>query len=355
LLLAAMFAVGPACRAVMFKSTGDPTYNTTAPGGSLSNSGWQWEGNWDRFLGTPIAPRFFLSAAHVNNNDTNWVFYLGGFAYHPVAWHQDPASDLIVWETAETFPSYAPLFTGTNEVGQHCVVFGRGTDRGNSIVVSNELKGWTWAGGSTERWGENDVASTETDSQYGQLLRCTFDRTGGSNECHLSDGDSGGAMFIQDAGVWKLAGIHLAVDGPFSSDGTTNTRFNAALLDMGGFYVENDNTGTNWTLIASQTNDVPSSFYSTRIAARVPWILSVIDFLPGNDLGITGIQPVTNDVQISFVTGTNKSYRVDWCADLTTNAWTALTNVVGSGGVMTATDAGAASLARRFYRLVLTP
>src|SRR5882757_11346916 len=52
-------------KAILFYQTGDPNYNTTAPGGSLTNSGWQYEGTWGGFLGTPIAPKYFITAAHV--------------------------------------------------------------------------------------------------------------------------------------------------------------------------------------------------------------------------------------------------------------------------------------------------
>src|SRR5271169_5119709 len=33
----------PSCRAVLFEATGDPSFNTSAPGGALLGSGWQYE------------------------------------------------------------------------------------------------------------------------------------------------------------------------------------------------------------------------------------------------------------------------------------------------------------------------
>jgi hypothetical protein len=80
-------------------------------------------------------------------------------------------------------------------------------------------------------------------------------------------------MFIQDGSTWKLAGIHFGVDGFFSTDGTANTQFDAALLDAGGLWVGG---GTNWTFVPDGTADVPSSFYSTSISANMNWISSVI-------------------------------------------------------------------------------
>ena len=51
-----------ASRAVILFRTADPAANTTAPTGGLNSSGWQFEGLWGAFLGTLIAPHFFLSA-----------------------------------------------------------------------------------------------------------------------------------------------------------------------------------------------------------------------------------------------------------------------------------------------------
>ena len=275
--VASVFVWLPSCHAVLFEATGDPTYNTTAPGGTLTNSGWQYEGQWNSFLGTPIAPMFFLAAKHVGGT-TGDVFVLNGFTYHTVAYSDCPNCDLRVWQVAETFPLYAPLYTASNEVGRRCVVFGRGTQRGAAVTVGNRLKGWKWGPGDrVERWGENVVSSAYTDQSIGELLQVHFDRHGVKNECQLSVGDSSGAMFIQDGSTWKLAGIHYATDGPFSLDGTTNTQFEAALVDMGGFYI---NSPTNSTYIPGEPFDIPSSFYSTRVSANVSWINSVIAAAP---------------------------------------------------------------------------
>src|SRR5690242_1174098 len=51
--------------AVIFYSTGDPSYNTNAPGGALTNSGWQYQGAWATFSGTVISSNAFITAKHV--------------------------------------------------------------------------------------------------------------------------------------------------------------------------------------------------------------------------------------------------------------------------------------------------
>jgi hypothetical protein len=347
-----LLVVGAAgVRAVIFKSTGDLTYNTNAPAGSLTNSGWQYEGSWGSFLGTPIAPRYFIAAKHVGGT-IGQAFTLNGFSYNTVANYPDPNSDLQIWQVAETFPIYAPLFTNSNEVGKHCVVFGRGTQRGDPVIV-DKTNGWGWGGSDgVKRWGENDIrTNVNGGGSLGQLLYATFDRSAGSNECHLSVGDSSGGMFITNGGVWKLAGIHYAVDEPFiSTNGVNGSGFNAAMLDYGGVYIGGDG---NWQLITNQMTDIPSGFYSTRISANVAWINSVIDFLPGDDLRITAIEQVGNDVSVSFAT-TNRLYYVQRADDLPGGVWTTFTNnVPGTGGIVSVLDTNAVNLPQRFYRVGL--
>ncbi|MBA2432808.1 MAG: hypothetical protein H0V56_11970 [Chthoniobacterales bacterium] len=269
LLLAALLLSAPLrAGAVILYRTGDPNENTTPPGGALAGSGWQYQGIWGGFLGTPIAPHFFIAAKHVGHGG---VFVFGGVSYEIVREYPDPTSDLSLWEVAQPFPpsALAPLYTGSNEVGTHLVAFGRGTQRGAAALLGDTPKGWHWGGGDgVQRWGENQVAGIDAMSPDWHLLRASFDQIGLPNECHLSVGDSSGAAFLNDNGIWKLAGIHYAVDGPFHTDAAGNGQFFGALFDMTGFFVWN---GSQFVQITAP-NPAPSAFYSTRISTKLPWI-----------------------------------------------------------------------------------
>jgi hypothetical protein len=355
LLLFALLAMRG--HAVLFKDTGDPSYNTNAPTGSLTNSGWQYEGQWNTvqggFLGTAIAPTFFVVAQHVGGVPGD-VFVLNGFTYHTVTNYNDPSTDLQIWQVMETFPAYAPLYTLPNEVSKLCVVFGRGKQRGAPVIVSGVTNGWAW--GTTdfvERWGENTVSGVVTNPPYGAHLQANFNRTGGvTNECMLAIYDSSGGMFIQDGTTWKLAGIHHFVSDPLiSTNGVDGTGFNAAMLDYGGVYLGGDGS---WALVNNQPADSPAYFLSTRISERVAWINSVINYEPGPDLQITGNQIVGADEQINLSTGSNRLYRVDYTSDMVTPMWATLTNnLPGTGGIVTIVDPGAASQPQRFYRVTI--
>ncbi len=263
--------------AVLFYSTGDPNYNTSAPTGSLTNSGWQYQGIWGDFLGTPIAPKYFITAQHVGGV-IGQTFNFRGVQYTTTAAYDDPSSDLRIWRICGTFPDYAPLYTKSTEVNKSFVVFGRGTQRSSPVTTTNlvgtvKTNGWFWGpSDAVVRWGENDVAGVITDNTVGDLLQATFDANGGVNECHLSGGDSAGGLFIKDGPDWKLAGINYSVDGPYSTTNSDAESFatGVAIFDGVGLY-EKSVEGI-WVPATG-----PGSFYASRVSAHLSWITSVIN------------------------------------------------------------------------------
>jgi hypothetical protein len=262
--------------AVLFHSTADPAFNTTAPTGDLAGSGWELQGRWGSFLGTPIAPQYFITAAHVGGQVGDKL-RLDGIDYETIASFTSTNSDLRIWRICGVFPTHAPLYTSGNEAGRSFVVFGRGTRRGTEVIgpgtAGDELKGWRWGiGDGVMRWGENQVSAVETDSSVGELLVARFDADGGPNEAHLSVGDSSGGVFIKQGADWKLAGINYAVDGPYN---TTNSGggFQAAIFDEGGLHTGGTN---NWSLIEDEAENQPGALYMTRISSNAAWIESVL-------------------------------------------------------------------------------
>ena len=275
LVLCFLLATSKPGWAVILYGTSDPSANTTAPTGTLANSGWQYEGQFGSFLGTVIASNYFVTAKHIGGG-VGQTFTFNGITYTTTAVFPDPSSDLQIWQVAGTFPIHAPLYAGAagSEVNLSLVVFGRGTQRGNSVFVGNDshLGGWLWGGSDeVQRWGTNVVGSIYTDPNYGALLRAPFDNNIGPNEAHLSSGDSGGAVFVFNSTTnrWELAGINLAVDGPFSTSSSGANSFNAAIFDTTGLFVQGDST--TWEAAPN-----PSGFYSTEIAAHRRFVESVV-------------------------------------------------------------------------------
>jgi hypothetical protein len=265
----------PSAKAVIFYSTADPTYNTAAPSGNLAGSGWQWVGYFDGLQATPIAPSFFLAAHHINGSVGD-TFTLNGVNYTTIAYFDDSASDLRIWEVNGVFPSWAPLYRTNDEVGRQLMVFGRGVGRGSPVEVDGSLKGWQWGGGEgTLRWGQNSVYSVVNGGSYwGSLLYSLFEAqdpvSGNPNEADLGQGDSSGPVFINDGSGWKLAGVAAAVDGPFNTT-DSGSGFNAALFDASGLYIADD---ASWLYIPGP-GPVLTGFYATRVSVRAAWIDSI--------------------------------------------------------------------------------
>jgi len=274
IVVAVCFSSVAGAPGVILLDTGDPSANTTAPTSPLAGSGWQYEGEWGGLLGTPIAPNFFISAAHIGR--AGMVFSFQGNEYRPVGVFSSPGSDFLIWKVAETFSTFAPLYTAADEVGGHIVVIGRGTQRGSERILDNTLRGWNWGDSdSVQRWGENDIEGV-VPYQGHDLLYANFDQHSVEgdrpNECHLSVGDSGGAAFLDDDGTWKLVGTNSFVDAVYSA-ADENTLFQAALFDARGYYTKDSN---NMFVQIADANPVPTSFYLSRISSELSWIASVI-------------------------------------------------------------------------------
>jgi hypothetical protein len=282
----ALLLVLPGAHAVVFFNTSDPNYNTTAPTGDFVNSGWQYEGVFGDNLGTAIAPQYFITAAHVpaEATFTRLGLFTGGVdisyavdtaAFSGAGFYTVAGTDLRVYKITGTFDTWAELYTGNSEAGALATVHGKGGERGGEIYLGADLKGWYGTGTNrVPRWGTNEITGIVPDafSPVGDLLVADFNALGGVNEAMLTGNDSGGGLFINDGGTWRLAGINYAVDGTFNTTPSDTGAFNGALFDIGGYYV---GQGTSWDFIPDGTTDVPQSLYASRISTYADQLKSV--------------------------------------------------------------------------------
>ncbi len=239
-----------------------------------ADSGWQYQGLWSYYQGTPIASQYFITAKHVGGS-VGSIFTYNGQSYTTTAAYASPTNDLQIWKISGTFSTYAPLYTKSTEVAKTMTVFGRGTARGPEVTVAGQTKGYTWGAFDHVRsWGSNNIGGVVNGGTgLGQLLTFGFDATGDYYEGSLSQGDSGGGVFIKDGTTWKLAGINYGTDGRYSYTGGTDAGFTASIYDQGGLYVGSAN---NWTYVANQTGNIPGASYATRISSNTSWIYSII-------------------------------------------------------------------------------
>lgn len=288
---------------VLYRSA---TRNTSAPSGAFANSGWDLQGEWGGFLGTPIAPHYFVTAGHVGGH-TALPFVFQGQSYLPDAayngglgYTQIANTDLRIWKVTTAFPTYASLYDESVDgavTGKTLIDFGRGVQRGAPIYAevvqndgtinkSNDLKGWEWgAADGVKSWGTNVVdGAVNGGTGLGTLLSFSFDRNGLFDEGSLVNNDSGGGMFVQGAGgAWKLAGINLGVDGPYRYAAPVpgidaDPTFGAALFDQGGLYTFIGNG--NYLYQPDLAADIPSGSYVSSIPNNIAAIRAVIGTPP---------------------------------------------------------------------------
>jgi len=241
--------------------------NTSAPTGGLSAAGWDLQGRWRGFLGTPISKKFFVTAGHAGGT-VGTKFFLGSRVFTTTAMWDDPNSDLRIYSVNKKFDAWAPMYTGEQELGKYAILFGRGTQRGAEVRVNGALKGWEWGtDDQVQSWGINRIDEiVDGNSAEGKLLQADFDLVGVDGEGIISAGDSGGGAFIYNKATrrYELAGVNYAVDGPYKRI-LNGPDFNAALFDQGGLYNGN-------AFISDPPADKPSQMFISRISSAQTWI-----------------------------------------------------------------------------------
>ena len=283
--------------AVFFLATENPEHNTTPPANAAEARAWDLQGIWRTCQGTPIAPRWFLSAKHIGGAIGD-PFTVHGKTHYAIARILDPDSDLVLWGVTESFQDHAALFREGDEIGQHMLVFGRGEIRGRPVFLEKdsiqELRGWERGSGrAVMRWGENLVTEIADDpvliqKGLGHLIGAEFNRDGLPDEAGLGPCDSGGGMFLWQDNEWKLAAINYAAGGRYNTT-REGKGFDAMLFDGGGFFVCNDGScraEDSWDFIEDDEVDQPSSIWGTRIQHRSSWIEQNIADMPDPETSI---------------------------------------------------------------------
>ena len=282
LVAAGLVVALAACPARAVIIIGSSAGNTSAPADAGLATRWGQVGDFNSYMGTPIASQFFLTAKHLGNLTGQSIVFSDSTSYTTTAVFNDPSSDLAIYQIAGTFPNdkIVPMYAGSFVANQSMTIFGRGRPRTDTVVVGQnfpsgtENKGWTWGGYTTNRsWGTNTLDSLANGGAAGVQLAYDFDSNGGANQGVLSENDSGGPVFMQEGGIWKLAGINWAV-GPVSVRETAGgPTLSAAVYDYGGLYLD---VGGTWTLQTATLTAKPATSYSSSIPNNSTWITSVI-------------------------------------------------------------------------------
>ncbi len=242
--------------------------------GNRAGNGASFLGKWGNFIGTAIAPRYFLTAAHVGGGIGD-AFVMDGRKHVADQVMVIPGTDLAIWRVRDDLPRWAPLYDKPDEPGKEVMLYGRGCARGRPLIVARTPRGWLW-GGEDGRfsWGRNRVAGIAKIPGNDEVLAFAFDQGGGDERGTVGKGDSGGAVFMQDAATWKLAAVIYASGGQYSRVAEGRKPFMAALYDARGLY---QNVGGAWTRLDPDASEpAPTLAFATRVSPHITAIRRII-------------------------------------------------------------------------------
>lgn len=139
--------------------------------------------------------------------------------------------------------------------------------------------------------------------------------------------------------------------GTFINGGTDGVVRLVLRLQSG--FVSDVSTGglVSLYMTAPTNSPVGFTFHSHNFVDSTQWPfleIAAVQMPQITSLLITGA-----DVKIAFATSINITNTVEYTSNLASIGWSALTNIVGTGGSVMVIDPGAATLPKRFYRVHL--
>ena len=165
-----------------------------------------------------IGDGFLLTADHVTLRShvsfDGATFLARDLGYTPV---QIAPADLKLFRIASDpgLPS-VPLYDGSSEVGLTGTIVGWGVGRDPGVPVDTDAVTWGTDATVAKRWGTNVLAGVNNSlSLLGYVYSALVTVLGnavGDDEAAITSHDSGSALFVNDGGTWKLAGVGTSTE-----------------------------------------------------------------------------------------------------------------------------------------------
>lgn len=265
----------------------------TIPVGAIRHSG----ARSDSGSAILVEDKFIVTAAHMMPpTGTLTVFEINGQSYVVEAWvrHEKfkkagQANDVAVGRLAERVLDVAPADLASNAARNQAVLI---AGCGGSGPFGADLS-WNWQ----PLIGTN-ILSAVSSTQ----LKTTFDRPSAKSatayESQLVPGDSGGGLFVQEGGAWKLAGISVSRSSANYGGSATYTRVGSVET-----WIESKAWESGRVELDLDLQDFESSV--TGIVADIEFVV------PNTDLPVlTTSVPIATDGTVSFNTSLCGTYDV---------------------------------------------
>ena len=202
--------------------SGDGSGNTTAP---FPDPGWDNVGLRGSLGAIYLGNGWVLTANHVAAGSVEFDGITYAHLPSLVTQIQNPdgsGADLLVFGLMPPHPPLPslPLASVSPSTGEATILIGPGRDRGPATTwqptppLPPSIDGYEWGSGATMRWGTNEIAPSPMLPIFQTISISTeFEEGATPHESQAAVGDSGGALFVENAGIWELAGLLFAIAG----------------------------------------------------------------------------------------------------------------------------------------------
>ena len=164
--------------------------NLTPPEDAALRNLWDAHGSWQGGTGVVVSEHWFLTALHLGGGVGSF-FDLNRKSYQVVEAAHISNTDLMLFRVGEPLPHSVELWDEScgSELKHAATLFGRGTMRGQEILLPNGAKpGWRWGDSDGKlSWGTNAVDEFfDAGPTLGSILVWAWNREAGESEGTLS-------------------------------------------------------------------------------------------------------------------------------------------------------------------------
>jgi hypothetical protein len=332
--------------------------------------------NWDYVYAHPdgscvaIAPNWIITASHVADYGGSGTLIINNSSYlkKEIIYHE--TADIALIRYDKIFPGYYPLHSGKSLLNSNVILIGYGFVGTVGKSFGQYYFNDSGTGRGTRRWGSNKISSLESwdydvppdFSSTGFVMK--FDASG--TEAGVGVYDSGGGSFVQESGVWKLAGINTSRDVNFFGTGYDKTFavsipayslwINSIIIgtnDLDGDGIPNyweQQYGTTTGLTVSADNDGDGfsnlqEYLADTDPTNAASFFEMSGFMASTVQMIYFTGSTARQYQVFYTTNDLAATNVVWIAAHTNRVWGA-----GSNSAITVTNADE----KAFYRLRVT-